>query len=280
MFLITALLLASSAPNLLQSESCAVSGEVSAVDGARAREACQTARARFSELFGVVAPRLEIVLRSHPGYRVSDVGQGARVYWPTSVALMPTGVDAPIGDLHVASQWRDVLPHEAMHAMVAAHFFAAGDDLSAAYGTPLPDWFEEAVAIWAEPESQRGLRLAQARNLPPELRVLSGILATPHPAADNPALLAARDGAALPRWDRALWAFYPQAIAVLRFVHDAGGAAAVQVLAARLLAGHASDATVLAGLPGMPAEPADVIVAWERWLPASATVRRGVGAGH
>jgi hypothetical protein len=193
---------------------------------------------------------------------------------------MPTGVDAPIGDLHVASQWRDVLPHEAMHAMVAAHFFAAGDDLSAAYGTPLPDWFEEAVAIWAEPESQRGLRLAQARNLPPELRVLSGILATPHPAADNPALLAARDGAALPRWDRALWAFYPQAIAVLRFVHDAGGAAAVQVLAARLLAGHASDATVLAGLPGMPAEAAEVILAWERWLPASASVRRGVGAGH
>lgn len=264
--LAAALLLAQPVPTV--APACLVSGVVSDADAALARTACDVARGRFQELFGVAAPELEIVLREQPGYRVSDVGAGARVYWPTSATLGASAGTGSAPERPPAEQWREVLPHEAMHALVAAHFFAAGKDYSAAYGTPLPDWFEEAVAIWAETDVYRGVRMSQARRLAPRFQVLPDILAGAHPAAANPALLGARDGAALPADDAALWAFYPQSFAVLGFVYDAGGPAAVQALAARLLEGR-RDGAVLAGLPGLPENPAEVIAAWQEWLPRS-----------
>lgn len=260
-FLLAALLSAGAAQLPNDPGPCTVGGNAIAADALRARHACGIARTRFAALFGVDAPALEIVLWDRPGYRVSDVGPAARVYWPTSAAAAAQPVEA---------HWRDVLPHEAMHALVATHFFADGEELEAAYGTPLPDWFEEAAAIWAEPVANRRQRIAQARNLPAAFLALDGILTTPHPAARNPALLAARDGAALPANDAALWAFYPQAIAVLSFVHDAGGPPAVRRLVARLRATPTS-VDVLAGLPGLPANAAEIATAWEKWLAASAT---------
>lgn len=261
---------------------CTITGTAPDADGALALAACAVARERFHELFGLTAPPLEIVLRPQPGYRVSDVGQGARVYWPTSAAIRATlggagqaGVGAGQAAVRVAQQWREVLPHEAMHALVAAHFFTSADDLSAPYGTPLPDWFEEGTAIWAEPVASRNTRLAQARRLAPEFQALPAILAGEHPAARNRALLEARDGAALPREDRALWAFYPQSVAALSFVFEAGGAPAVLALAERLRKGAAASAA-LVGLPGLPADSAAVVAAWERWLPGSG--RSGVGS--
>ncbi|HSJ15912.1 MAG TPA: hypothetical protein VK939_16005 [Longimicrobiales bacterium] len=266
--LTVALILASSMVGRHDPGACLVTGSVSAADGDRARAACDVARARFQDLFGVAAPALEIVLREQPGYRVSDVGAGARVYWPTSAALGGSARTGSDPARPAQEQWREVLPHEAMHALLAAHFFGAGDDLSAPYGTPLPDWFEEGVAIWAESDLYRGVRMAQARRLEPRFRVLPEILAGAHPAASNPALLAARDGAALPADDAAVWAFYPQSLAVLGFVYDAGGTSAIQALAARLL-GESRDTDTLAGLPGLPATADEVIAAWEAWLPAS-----------
>lgn len=252
---------------LAMASPCTVSGTAAEGDVVRARTACETARARFADLFGTPAPALEIVLWDRAGYRVSDVGEGARVYWPSSAALQRSPATGRAAD--PALQWREVLPHEAMHALLAAEFFEPGDHREAAYGTPLPDWFEEAVAIWAESAAHRRQRVAQARNLPAELRALSTILTGEHPAARNKRLLAARDGAALPDDDLALWAFYPQAIAVLTFVHDAGGAAAVRALAERLLLRH-PDSDVLAGLPGLPAAPDELEMVWARWLPRSA----------
>jgi hypothetical protein len=241
--------------------ACSTGGSaVEPADAVRAISACERARTRFGELFGVVAPRAHVQLHDAPGYEVGLVQDAGVVFWPNSGAL-PAGAPAP----WVARQWEEVLVHELMHALTMAHFFAGGDAVDeAGYGTPLPDWFEEGIAIWGEPEQSRRGRLQQARSLPEPRLELAAILSGRHPVAGNPTLMASEPGAAVPR-DEALRAFYPQSIAVVAYVHERGGAPAVRELGRRLLA-DPDDAHALAGLPGLPAEMAGVAAEWRAWL--------------
>jgi hypothetical protein len=244
----------------------------SAGDEERAIGGCERARSRFAELFGEPVPPVRVILWDWPGYRIG-VGDGiAVILWPKHVALTDADGGGERGFAYAAGQWRDVLPHEISHALLAARFF--GDNYEptpGAYGTPFPDWLDEGVAIWAESGDNVRGRLAQARRLPAERLDLRQILSTPHPAAGNAEVLAIRDGAAIPE-DEALWAFYPQSIAVLSFVRDTGGQAATAELARRLAADpSATDA--LAGLPGMPTDMKGVVAAWERWLGSSSPAR-------
>lgn len=234
-------------------------------DRARARTACETARARFGELFGEPVPAIRIVLWDRTGYWIgTDDGRGT-VFWPTSEVMASRIVDEAAAERHVATQWSDVLPHESMHALLAARLEALGKPASGgSYGTPLPDWFDEAIAIWAEPLESRRIRLAAARALPDDMRDLRAILTSPHPAAGNTTAFKARDGTAA-RADDVLHAFYPQSIAVLAFVHALGGDEAVRALARRLIADPA-DAEAIVGLPGLPDHFADVVEAWRAWL--------------
>jgi hypothetical protein len=245
--------------------ACEVTGATNGADDvSRAHSACATARERFTELFGMSAPRVRIVLADRPGYRVSSDGDIGVVYWPTGAALAAQAGRGAASDRAVAAQWRDVLPHETMHALTIAAFYPDGFTPDG-YGTPLPDWLEEGFGIWGEPLSNRTIRLQQARALPATRRDLVTIIALSHPAASNAPLLDARDGAPLPADDQALWAFYPQSIAVVSFVHAKGGAAAVRELVRRS-ARDPHDANVLAGLPGLPASMRDVVAAWNAWI--------------
>jgi hypothetical protein len=250
---------------------CLVDGErAAAADVARAVTACRTARARFAELFGDTVPAILVVLHEQPGYRVSVEGDVGLVYWPSSAAMaerLGTGAEA---EQKVAAQWREVLPHEIMHALTVARFYSkAGGSAHDGYGTPLPDWFEEAVGIWGEPVESRRTRVRQARSRPELGNALQNILRQPHPAAANRALLDARTGAPLPRADQTLWSFYPRAIAVLTFVHETGGSAAVSELAQRLVRDPGSS-HALVGLAGMPTDAVGVTRAWQKWV-ATAT---------
>jgi hypothetical protein len=252
---------------------CEISGErVTEQDVARARDACMTARARFAELFGDTVPAVLVVLDEQAAYSVSADGDVGLVFWPTSASMSARfGSDAK-AKRQVATQWREVLPHEIMHALTIARFYGKGGvSQHEGYGTPLPDWFEEAVGIWGEPLDSRRTRVAQARRRPELGGALSTILRSPHPAAANRALLDARAGGALPP-DQALWSFYPQAIAVLTFVHETGGRAAASELAQRLVRNPANE-QALVGLAGMPADSAGVVCAWANWL-------AGVAAGR
>jgi hypothetical protein len=245
---------------------CEVGGErPSRDDVVRARAACQTARTRFAELFGDTVPAVLVVLHEQPGYRVAAEGDVGVVYWPSSAALAERLGRGAEAERRVATQWREVLPHEIMHALTVARFYRGrGSSDHDGYGTPLPDWFEEAVGIWGEPLDSRRTRVAQARRRLELAGALPTILRSPHPAAANRALLDTRAGAKLPA-DQALWSFYPQAIAVLTFVHETGGRAAVSELARRLV-GNPSNEHALVGLAGMPADSAGVLRAWEMWL--------------
>jgi hypothetical protein len=246
-----------------RTDGCSAGGSAShADDAARAIRACVTARDRFAELFGSDSlPAIHVVLHDEPGYEVASIGPIGIVYWPNTRALG----SSVAGSAAMAAQWGEVLPHEVMHALTMARFFSGGGaDGHGGYGTPLPDWFEEGIAIWGEPPESRQGRLRQARALPAARLDLSHILQGSHPVAGNAALMAPVPGAPPPR-DEALRAFYPQSIAVLSFVFDAGGQAAVSELARRLLA-TSSSAAPLAGLPGLPLDATAVDAAWQRWL--------------
>ena len=261
--LITALLLGLM-PAPRADAPCVVSGATAAADEARALAACESARARFTALFGVAAPAALVMLREQPGYRTTASGATAVVHWGNGAALSAQYGSNTAARRQIDQQWTDVLPHEISHALMIAHFYAQGGaSAHRGYGTPLADWFEEAVAIWAEPEASRATRLAQARRLPRERQDLEGILSGAHPAASNGVYLAARNGA--PASDSAaLWAFYPQAYSVLAFVHEHGGTAAMRALIQRLDT-HAG-AEMLLGLPGLPDERGALLTAWQRWL--------------
>lgn len=237
-------------------------------DEIRARAACQTARARFAELFGDPVPEVKVILWEEAHYRMGLLRGEAAIFWPSSQAMTPSTEDSAAAEQHVAAQWREVLPHEISHLLLAVRFFRDAPATRAGeYGTPLPDWLDEAVAIWAEPTESRDRRVEQARELPTEYRDLHTILSTPHPATGRSAAYIARDGTARPA-DFTLWAFYPQAIAVLAFVHEQGGTAATTELIRRLLSDLSEPAgsDVLAGLPGLPSEAAAVEAAWNAWM--------------
>lgn len=261
---VLALVLGSAVPG--GAAECEVAGvPATAADTARARTACQVARARFAELFGDPVPNVRVILQDRAGYRAGIQGITAAILWPTTRAMEARVGRGAAAKKHIEEQWRDVLPHEITHALLAVRFDGAWTEPpSAGYGTSFPDWFDEGVAIRAESIENRRARLAQARALPAARRDLRSIVASRHPAQADTRLLAIRDGAAPPP-DRALWDFYSQAIAVLEFVFQKGGQAAIRELAARYIA-DPNDPDALAGLPGLPSTLEGVVAAWEEWI--------------
>jgi hypothetical protein len=248
--------------------ACEVSGVTRSVsDVSRANLACQLARERFSTLLGGPVPDVTVILWEQAGYRTGVQGSRAVIYWPTGRTLQTGSKDGAVGP-YGADPWQEVLPHEIAHVLLAVRFFGSGPEVSAGaggYGTPFPDWLDEAVAIWVEPATSRAARLGEARALPRSRREISTIMSARHPAAADANVLAMRDGA-VPPADADLEAFYPQSIALLGFVFDRGGREGVERLAERLRAGGASDAGTLLGLPGMPLEPGALGALWSRWL--------------
>lgn len=233
-------------------------------DRDHALEACTTAQSRFAELFSGPVSGVKVILWEKPGYRMGLLGGEAAIFWPTSETLSPGSGD-PAAQEHIEDQWREVLPHEIAHLLLAVTFFpdnaATPPD---GYGTPLPDWMDEAVAIWAEPIESRKRRVEQARNLPAEYLDLERILTMTHPAAGRSAAYISRDGtAAAPEYE--LWAFYPQSIAVLTFIHDLGGRAAVSELMERLVA-QPDEPLAIEGLPGLPSDMKGIVSAWQSWI--------------
>ena len=292
-------------------DECQVLGEPTRADASLARAACSRARSRFAGMLGE-APPGTIVISATEGFSGSTLGGRWSLTWPTS-ARLATGIAGPGAAAapsesrrFIEEQWRDVLPHEIGHVMLGAWLYSPGREMTGEYGTYLPDWVDEAVAISMEPDSIRNARLAQARSFSP-LPPLAEVLAFQHPLSGNrngafsTRVLSSppcdgpcdrerptdtrvitervfRDGrvtvdtvytAGAQRLDAdPLARFYVLSYALWAYIEDRGGRDAIATVMTRLRR-NSRDQAALAGLPGMPATLGAVDADWRAWLSAT-----------
>lgn len=151
------------------------------------------------------------------------------------------------------------LTHETAHRIAYAMLYPPGEESAAetgpAYGSPLPDWLDEALGQLTEPESDQRARLAPLSEgsiiyaLP-----LRRFLYMPHPALQGvPA------GAPLRRL------FYGQSLAFALFLQERGGADGFRGFV-RAIRGGQTQGVALTSIPGLPGDGGDLEAAWLAWL--------------
>ena len=295
----------SSAPG--GADTCAVTGDVSRADRALAQSACSRARQRFGTILGE-PPSGTISVSETEGFTGYTVGDRWTLVWPTSARLaagMGRQSDAAEQRRFVEEQWRDVLPHELGHVMLGAWLYSPGRELAGEYGTYMPDWVDEAVAISMEPDTVRRERLAQARSFSPRPTVAE-VLAFRHPLrgrtneAFSTRVLSSppcegpcnrerpgdtrtiterifRDGrvtvdttwaAGEQRLDAdPLARFYVLSYALWSYVESRGGREAITTLIERLRR-NPRDSGAILGLPGLAPTLAALDADWRAWLQA------------
>jgi hypothetical protein len=152
--------------------------------------------------------------------------------------------------------------HEAAHRIATAMLFPAdtGDVAPGGprgYGSPLPDWLDESLALLTEPEVDQRARLALLFDggiiyaLP-----LRRFLYMPHPA-----LAGAQPGSQLRR------SFYGQSLAFAQFVQERAGTGGLRLLVHQLQAGT-TQGVALTGLPGLADDGGALEQEWLAWLRA------------
>jgi hypothetical protein len=206
------------------------------------------------------------------------------------VPTLPGGADS----LGSFQHWVRSAPHELAHAL-----YNARTGIRHKYGPGDGDWFVEAVAVWAEDDARRQQRIVQAASSHGHVLELPCVLRMHHPMQDSRGVSMERVTTSICRGicpgrpdtlyiremtradgtrtvdtlsadspilvqNEVATAFYAAAIAVLQFVHERGGPAAVRLLEERLRAGAGGDALV--NLPGLPPAFEDFSREWEAWL--------------
>lgn len=187
------------------------------------------------------------------------------------------------------------LRHEVGHAMYAAMYWPDAEEssLQARYGTPAPDWLDEAAAILVEPPEAQARHLESfidaAKHRPRTIPDLAGFLAAEHPvrsaalaralsrgprSGSGVQMMAAESGA-FP----GLHSFYGQSLLMALFLAETSGDPRILVPISAAIAGGATFEQWLAadgearGLPGdLPALQA----LWDAWL-QSQVLQRGRG---
>ena len=305
------LLLAACTARPRAGDPCGVVGNAPRGDVALARAACSRARQRFAAILGEPPPGT-ITISTTADFEGYTEGGHWSLVWPASSRLArgaggpSSGRDASAERRFVEEQWRDVLPHEIGHVMFGAWLYSPGREMGGEYGTYMPDWVDEAVAISMEPDTIRNGRLAQAlefTTLPPLTEVLgfrhplSGardqafstrVLSSP--PCDGPCdrerptdtrtitERVFRDGrvtvdtayaaGARPLEADPLARFYILSYALWSYIESRGGRDAVGTLISRLRR-NPRDADALAALPGLPATISAIDADWRAWLRAS-----------
>jgi hypothetical protein len=289
-------------------DGCSVVGNPDPQLAARAMAACVSARHRLEDLFGEPAATVKLHLVPElrlPSFWVAKDSVAA--YVPT----LPGGADS----LGSFQQWERSAPHEIAHAL-----YNARTGILHPYGPGDGDWFVEAVAIWAESDASRQNRIHQAAGPYRHVVELPRVLSMHHPMQDSRGVSLERVTTSICRGicpDRpdtlyiremtradgtrtvdtlsadspilvqseVATAFYATALAVLQFVHERGGPAAVRLIEERLRAGAGADALV--NVPGLPPAFEDFSREWEEWLahaarrePAAASESEPKSAGQ
>jgi hypothetical protein len=284
------------------SDGCEVRGRAPRSDIALARAACANARRRFASVIGR-PPDGTIILSDEQGLVTWTEGGTWTLTWPTTAKLAAGSAGLPSAPVDfVSRQWEDVLPHEIGHIMLAAWLYVPGRPLAGDYGTYLPDWVDEAVAIAMEPAATRAFRLSQTAAFPSPR--LGELLSAPHPGPmtsgdafstsavisrpcsgpcdrprpDDTRVITSRvfrDGrttvdttyvAGDHRLETdAVARFYTLAYALWAYVERRGGRESTETLLRRLRTAP-SDSAALVGLPGLPGTLSEIERDWRAWV--------------
>jgi hypothetical protein len=163
---------------------CVVESAGDPGDRALATRACDQAESSFAMLFGRTSPagRIEIS-DSITLFGYEQRAEGWRMIWPSSEQIrIRHGSDLETSvEEELAHQWQTVLPHEIGHLMLTRHLGPVRPVSDDQYGTHLPDWFDEAVAVWMEPVDSREPEYEQMRRTSPFVPDLKALLEWTHP---------------------------------------------------------------------------------------------------
>lgn len=165
---------------------CRVQG-LPGADTTGARGACQYARSRINDLFGLPVPGVEVVIVDSAGIAGDFVKGGVQLRWgarsvtaPANHRLDGMGTGAP--SLPAIA----VQGHEIGHLVLTAMVGDTGATRTDGYGSRLPDWLDEGVAVWSEPPHLRRHRLAGGQLLPDSAFDLRALLRWRHPSGVHP----------------------------------------------------------------------------------------------
>jgi len=160
---------------------CAI--EEGDLDFATLHRTCMYVRERFEVLFGRPASPITIQVGDTTAV-TADVRGGRVIYRQPSMAAMSRGRTSALpGDEGILSREpATLLDHELGHMLLVAE---SGLDPEG-YGTPLPDWADEAVAVWSESEEQRAEWARAAAALDDVTLDLVAFSALEHPTVGKP----------------------------------------------------------------------------------------------
>lgn len=224
--------------------------------GDRAMRACAQARAALTRLLAAPAPTGLVV--------VGDTAAGADALrtpadrWMLAIDASEAGAEREIGGGRQLSAL-GYLTHETAHRVAVAMIYPADTTFGpdAGYGSPLPDWLDEALALLTEPAADQEARLGllfddrMVYALP-----LRRFLYMTHPALTN-----APPGSPVRR------VFYGQALAFALFLRARGGDEGIRTLVRALRTGE-KQGVALTGMRGMPADGGALEQDWLVWLRA------------
>ncbi|MBI4617719.1 MAG: hypothetical protein HY720_29170 [Planctomycetes bacterium] len=252
--------------------------DVYADDPAKAKEKAaqlEEAARTFQRVFGVRPPRGAVHLGANAlsGGGMSGMGGGGATKpgeavwtlpWPDDMGNLlknlPQGTQLPQGMSGTGGMesQMDALTHEAAHLMFLHHVnpgcIAALQQNFNGYGSFLPDWIDEAVAVYHEPESMKATRRQQMKELVDQHIPLSRFFTMNHPiGAHGPGAGGAGgiDPADLQKKLQELSQggvggeanlFYVQSLSVFEFMLEAGGPTFVRKLVEHLQKGGTTEA--------------------------------------
>jgi hypothetical protein len=147
---------------------------------------CRFARQRVEVILGPGLAPVTVRLEDQPGYRLDLRNDRVIFFAPTAASVARTDVAlSPSGSGTSPLLTEGDFSHELAHALLAVWYgIDPSIDPRSMYGTALPDWFDEAVAIWAEPEVVRRHRLQDAKRWAHEPLNLAAFLAAVHPSLE------------------------------------------------------------------------------------------------
>lgn len=251
-----------------QAGACRVVAD-SAAAGREALDGCARAGATLARLLGQGAPA-GVVLVSAAGEPAPDSADRLRrsgERWSLALGSGEVGGELELGGGQRISAG-GYAGHEAAHRIATAMLFPADTmpGSPSGYGSPLPDWLDESLALLTEPELDQRARVGllfegeRIYALP-----LRRFLYMTHPA-----LSGAAPGSQLRR------SFYGQSLAFAQFVQERAGTDGLRLLVRQLQAGT-TQGVALTGLPGLADDGGALEQEWLAWLRARRDARAAAG---